>query len=58
MLSLSTTEEKEKKPFECHICNANLTRKFTLRTHIALVHEGKRPMAAAFVINNLLQNNT
>ena len=28
---------------KCHICNATFTRENTLKTHIAAVHEGKKP---------------
>ena len=34
---------KEKKAYNCKICNANFALKNTLKVHVQVVHEGKKP---------------
>ena len=38
----TTSDQEEKKQFQCEICNANFGRKGTLDRHVGTVHEGKK----------------
>ena len=40
---------KEKKPFKCESCNNCFSKNGSLKTHVLLVHEGKRPISDNFV---------
>ena len=32
-----------KKPFKCMICDVSFSQKYTMKKHIAAVHEGNKP---------------
>ena len=34
---------REKKPFQCDICQKSFTQKASMTTHILTIHEGKKP---------------
>ena len=39
---MDTRQHKVKKDFKCDVCDARFTKKTSVNSHIASVHEGKK----------------
>ena len=48
-----STVHKGRKAFECNICDTSFGEKGTLKRHIAIVHEEKKPFKEAFQVQHL-----